>query len=511
MIHPSSAVFASTRPLIAALTAVICVSVQGWSQARFAEEPGPHARFREMYPEETPVSRVQGGTNDPGIRPLTGDRRAALVKEVFGYFPYWFRGRWNLVDYSLLSTVAYFSGEAAADGSIGDTHGWPRSSGDPSASADVLSLINAAHSQGVRVVLCITCFTAADLQTLLSSQANRTRLIQQALGLVRAGNGDGVNIDFEAIPSASRDDLTAFMRALADTFHTRLPGSQVSAAPTDFDTRAGDWDLTALHTSLDLFFFQGYGYGYKGSTVTTPVGLLTNTAFWGHTNITTLIDFVTSRIGPTKVLLGLPHFGYRWPATSPDPKASTQGTGVAFYYPDALVAVASYGRQWDQLALNPWYRYQSGAQWYQGWYDDPESMDKKYRFAFDRDLEGVGMWALGMDNGNHDIWDVLAKYVRPSSAVTVTASVPTEVRLEQNFPNPFNPRTSIEFWIPDARPVRLAVYDILGREITTLVDRSTPAGTHMVPFDASTLPSGVYYYRLTTGNTVLTRSALFVR
>ena len=55
------------------------------------------------------------------------------------------------------------------------------------------------------------------------------------------------------------------------------------------------------------------------------------------------------------------------------------------------------------------------------------------------------------------------------------------------------------------------MHDVLGREITTLVDRSTPAGTHTVPFDASALPSGVYYYRLTTGNAVLTRSALFVR
>ena len=121
------------------------------------------------------------------------------------------------------------------------------------------------------------------------------------------------------------------------------------------------------------------------------------------------------------------------------------------------------------------------------------------------------MWALGMDNGNHDIWDVLAKHVRPSTPVSVTASVPTEVRLEQNFPNPFNARTSIEFWIPDARPVRLAVYDILGREITTLVDELTPAGTHVVPFEPAALPSGVYYYRLTAGNAVLARSTALVR
>jgi hypothetical protein len=79
------------------------------------------------------------------------------------------------------------------------------------------------------------------------------------------------------------------------------------------------------------------------------------------------------------------------------------------------------------------------------------------------------------------------------------------VRLGQNQPNPFNPRTTISYDLPAAAPVRLAVYDPRGRQVAVLVDGFVPAGSHSVNFDASDLASGVYVYRLQAGNDVLTR------
>ena len=223
------------------------------------------------------------------IQPIDhAGRNAVLTHEVFGYFPYWFRSRWTQLDYGLVSTIAYFSGEVNADGSVGNTHGWPKYTGDPSASADVVNMINTAHAQGVKVVLCFTNFTSAEIDAIIGTPQYRTTFIQQALAIVQGGNGDGVNIDFEGINSSSKNGLTQFMQALADSFHTRIPGSQVSCAPTDYDTRAGDWDLPALYNAVDLFFFQGYGYGWSGSSTARPVGLLPNTSFWGSLNITTL-------------------------------------------------------------------------------------------------------------------------------------------------------------------------------------------------------------------------------
>lgn len=70
--------------------------------------------------------------------------------------------------------------------------------------------------------------------------------------------------------------------------------------------------------------------------------------------------------------------------------------------------------------------------------------------------------------------------------------------LEQNYPNPFNPRTEISFFLPETGYAALVVYDVAGREVTRLIDGTMDAGTHRVQWDASSLPSGVYIYRLET-------------
>ena len=78
--------------------------------------------------------------------------------------------------------------------------------------------------------------------------------------------------------------------------------------------------------------------------------------------------------------------------------------------------------------------------------------------------------------------------------------LPSDFVLKQNFPNPFNPSTTIEFALLKADQVELNIYDVLGRKITTLVNRNMQAGSHNIEFDASNLASGVYFYQLKVGN-----------
>lgn len=90
-------------------------------------------------------------------------------------------------------------------------------------------------------------------------------------------------------------------------------------------------------------------------------------------------------------------------------------------------------------------------------------------------------------------------------------TLPTEVTLEQNFPNPFNPTTNIRFTLPEAGDVRLQVFDLLGREVSTLINSRQSAGRYTVQFNASRLASGVYIYRLQAGGTVLTRKLTLIK
>ena len=98
-----------------------------------------------------------------------------------------------------------------------------------------------------------------------------------------------------------------------------------------------------------------------------------------------------------------------------------------------------------------------------------------------------------------------------------TGIVPSEFSLEQNYPNPFNPVTTITFAIPEgaaageAHDISLRVFDILGRQVATLVDDTRGPGAYSVSFDASALSSGMYIYRLTAGGYTATRRMMLVK
>jgi photosystem II stability/assembly factor-like uncharacterized protein len=104
---------------------------------------------------------------------------------------------------------------------------------------------------------------------------------------------------------------------------------------------------------------------------------------------------------------------------------------------------------------------------------------------------------------------------RPLSEVTSVAKtveqIPSIVVLEQNFPNPFNPTTSISFTLPSTSLVSLRVFDLMGREMATLVSKELSRGRHTYQWDASDLPSGPYYYRLQAGSFVQTKKLLLIR
>ncbi|HCV43382.1 MAG TPA: hypothetical protein DGH68_07845 [Bacteroidetes bacterium] len=83
--------------------------------------------------------------------------------------------------------------------------------------------------------------------------------------------------------------------------------------------------------------------------------------------------------------------------------------------------------------------------------------------------------------------------------------------LYQNYPNPFNPTTSITYSLPKHAHVDLKVYDLLGQEAATLVNREVLAGTHSVGWDASGAPSGVYFYRITVSGNSITNKMLLLK
>lgn len=92
-----------------------------------------------------------------------------------------------------------------------------------------------------------------------------------------------------------------------------------------------------------------------------------------------------------------------------------------------------------------------------------------------------------------------------------TDGLPATYALEQNYPNPFNPRTAVRFQVPGVSDVSIAVYDLLGREVAVLVNERITPGSYEATFDARSLSSGVYIYRMTAGSFAQSRKMLLIR
>ena len=120
------------------------------------------------------------------------------------------------------------------------------------------------------------------------------------------------------------------------------------------------------------------------------------------------------------------------------------------------------------------------------------------------------VWTDNRD-GNNEIY-----YTRNPTGNTVSlkktnTALPQYFSLSHNYPNPFNPKSNIKFQIAKLSSVKLIVFDVLGREISTLVNEKLTPGTYQVEWDGSNYPSGMYFYKLITENYTETRKMVLVK
>ena len=120
------------------------------------------------------------------------------------------------------------------------------------------------------------------------------------------------------------------------------------------------------------------------------------------------------------------------------------------------------------------------------------------------------------ENNKTDYWIAKSIYDPIISDVKEESTIVNDFSLSQNYPNPFNPTTTINYTIPVgdanfASPTTLVIYDILGNEIKTLINKQQSPGKYSVEFDASNLASGVYFYRLQVGDFSTARKLILLK
>lgn len=314
----------------------------------------------------------------------------SLQKEVLGWHPYWQGSAYLNYNYSLLSEISYFSFEVDVHtGKSVTMHEWMTT-----------SLVDEAKNNGVKVSLTVTLFD--DHEILLNNAALMDTLIETLIKTVQARNGDGVNIDFEAVPSTLRENLTYFMEKLCGRFHQEIPGSRVS-----IDLPAVDWggtfNVAAMNNYVDLFLIMGYGYHWSGSDQAGPVAPKNYGSIWSNRSVVRSInDYLKAGISPEKLCLGVPYYGREWQTASNAIPSSALSSGASVTYSKAAQNYQnSKPYIWDDHSLTPAFVYQDNQNnWYQCWIDDATSLGYKYDHANLMELAGIGIWAMGYE-GNY--------------------------------------------------------------------------------------------------------------
>ncbi len=331
-------------------------------------------------PGETAQPALPSVSNEPPLR----------SHEVFGFAPYWSLADSSGFDLAGLTTVDYFSIGINPDGTLAESGpGW-----DGFESQQFIDLVDRAHAAGDRVVVTVNDFDQSSLDALTSSPAAADRLAQEVLGLVRSKSLDGANLDLEGEGSGDQAGLTDLVTAVSAALHGANPAYQLTL--DTYASSAGDpagyYDIRALSRVVDGFFVMAYELNLKASP--SSGSPLTSGMF---SNQTAAQQYVAA-VPPSKVILGLPFFGYDWPTANGTLGAQAQGSPSVVTY--GQEAASGHPIYWDAVTQTAWTSYLSGGQWHEAFFEDPTSLYLAAQLSEQYGLGGVGIWALGMDGSN---------------------------------------------------------------------------------------------------------------
>ena len=323
-------------------------------------------------------------------------------RRVYGFLPYWI-GSGNVFHWQELTQLAYFAAELKSNGTFGSLHGWGGSSAK--------KLIALAHKHGVQVPLTITLFSKSGISAVLATASKRTALIKKITDLVISGGGDGVNIDFEGLQKADRDEMKAFIAELDVTMKKKLPGADVTLATPAVDW-SGAWDYDYLAEHSDGLFVMAYGLHWKGSNPGPQLPMAKDPP-WTHKTLPWVVDdyFQWGKAkNKHKFIIGLPLYGNQWPSASNKVGAKKLANGKAVTMESAWAAAAGKGGwKYDPGSKSAWYTWLSGGTWQQVWVETPNTFAFRTEYLDKRDVQ-LGLWALGYADKMTKVWKSIADY-----------------------------------------------------------------------------------------------------
>jgi spore germination protein len=359
--------------------------------------------------------------------------------EVFGFAPYWNINKLDQVDFGVLTTFAYFGVPVKADGSLNKNDvGYTTFKGKKAR-----ELFDRANAKNSKVVLTITLMNNSSIERVLDSEDAQNKVIKETIAEVKEERLQGVNIDFEysGNPGATyQDKFSKFVATFTEEVHKEIPDSQLSVSVYASAAMGNQlYDISSIGRSADLVFMMAYDFAVAGSDNAIPTAPL-----YGHSegkywyDIDTAVGQFLGKMDGKKLVLGTAWYGYNHAVSAPEVKAATQkgyyitktvknkkgkkvavksyvaapkGFAQTYQIADKIDAnmegITDYQEGWDDAGKVGWKAYKKNGTWRMVFAEDTRSLAIKYDYAKERNLGGVGAWALGFEGGKQEMWDLL--------------------------------------------------------------------------------------------------------
>lgn len=336
---------------------------------------------------------------------------------MFGFAPYWNFNKLQNEDFSQVTTLAYFSITVDGEGNMVNDAGY-RGFYSPQAT----SLFQKAHGSGTRVVLTLTQMNNWQILALMDDPDAQSKLISKSVNTVRSRGIDGINVDFEYSGNPGQDYRNKFSRFVADlssAMHRDNPDSKVTVSVYASSVKDPKiYDIGPLAQNSDGIFMMAYDFAVANSAHAIPTAPLygyKEGQYWY--DVSTAVDDFLTQMPPEKLILGIPWYGYNYSVREPGIKAASY-KGRSYSQTYAVVqdnihlgnpAISYLQEGWDTLGQVGWKAYYaiSTGTWRMIFLEDPRSLSAKFDFAKSRNLAGIGIWALGNENGRDELWSVI--------------------------------------------------------------------------------------------------------
>ncbi len=347
-----------------------------------------------------------------------------LNKVVYGYLPYWVLSEAEHIEYDKLTDISYFSLSINSNGTIKKVN--ENGETDPGynnwKSSEALNrVVKNAKIWKLRMSLTISLQKDDEIDAFLQCPECWDTFIEDLKAELNSKKIKDVSLDFEHMEQTTpiiRNSYTNFVEFVNKKLDDEFGDSKVIVASfADSFKRSRITDPVALAEVSDGIFIMAYDYHLPTSEITGPVAPLKNKIDPDDFDVRAAVAQYKEKISPSKLILGVPYYGANYLVSESKPGAKRLpgndqiGFSVAQYY--SMIrensAIDTSKAEWDEINNTPYILYTSSETGSSRllYFENKESILKKFRFAKDEKLAGVGMWAIGYDGKYKDYWDAI--------------------------------------------------------------------------------------------------------